>query len=180
MFDLTKREYGEWFAPFEYELIFLKQEEHIGWVEITSNNTFKLKLTPFYGKHRNYEYIIPDPKTMPPQNKCIEVKPFKIIADPRFNNKSLYGNYNNYCIVDGYREYKIELPKPKIDYKDFLYYISSSWINAEDDYLDTMLALNAVSCPSSFYGIGGIGSAAVKISKGAILKKITSELNSNL
>ena len=177
-FDLNKREYGDWFAPFEQELIFLKQEAHIGWVEYTSDKSFKLKLSPFYGEYRKYEYIVPDLKTMPLQNKCIEVKPFKIIHDPIFNNKSLYGKYQNYCIIDGYSDYKIELQKPSIGYKDFLYHVSSSWLNAAEDNLDTMLALQMVSCPSSFYGVGGIGAAAAKISKGKLSSAIIPELNS--
>ena len=115
---------------------------------------------------------------MPPQNKCIEVKPFKIIREPIFNNKSLYGQYRNYCIVDGYSDYRIELQKPKISYKDFLYHSSSSWQNAEEDNLDTMLALQLVSCPSSFYGVGGIGAAAAKISKGKLSTTIIPELSS--
>lgn len=110
-FDLNKREYGEWFAPFEQELLFLKKEEHIGWVEYTSDNTFKLKLSPFYGEYRKYEYIVADPKTMPPQGKCIEVKPFKLIHDPLFNTKNLYGKYQNYCIIDRYNDYQIRLQK---------------------------------------------------------------------
>ncbi len=176
-FDLNKREYGEWFAPFEQELIFLKKEEHIGWVEYTSDNTFKLKLSPFYGEYRKYEYIVADPKTMPPQGKCIEVKPFKLIHDPLFNTKNLYGKYQNYCIIDRYNDYQIRLPKLNIGYKDFLYHCSSSWLNAEEDNLDTMLALQLVSCPSSFYGVGGIGAAAAKISKGKLSTAIIPELN---
>lgn len=176
-FDLNKRAYGEWFAPFERELIFLKQEEHIGWVEYTSRSTFKLKLTPFYGAYRKFEYIVTDPKTMPLQDRCIEVKPFKIIHDPIFNAKNLYGKYQNYCIIDGYSDYKIELQKLSIGYKDFLYHVSSSWLNAEEDNLDTMLALQMVSCPSSFYGVGGIGAAAAKISKGKLSTSIIPELN---
>ena len=83
----------------------------------------------------------------------------------------------NYCIIDRYNDYQIRLPKLNIGYKDFLYHCSSSWLNAEEDNLDTMLALQLVSCPSSFYGVGGIGAAAAKISKGKLSTAIIPELN---
>jgi len=53
--DLNEREFREWFAPWEQELIFVKKAEHIGWVEHTGAQTFKLKLTPFYDQFRKYE-----------------------------------------------------------------------------------------------------------------------------
>lgn len=176
--DLNARQFGEEFAPFEQELIFLKQEEHIGWVEHTGAQTFKLKLTPFYDQCRKYEYIAPAPNLLPPQRLCIEVKPFKIIREPVFEKKSLYGKYQNYCIIDSYKEYKILLPKPNIGYKDFLYHCSVNWIDAEEDDLDTLLALQLVSCPSSFYGKGGIGTMASKLTGyGKLSNQIVPQLN---
>jgi hypothetical protein len=35
--DLDKREFGYWFAPFERELIFVRNQGHIGWVVHTSD-----------------------------------------------------------------------------------------------------------------------------------------------
>ncbi len=177
--DLNKREFGCWFAPFERELLFVKKEEHIGWVEHTSDKTFKLKLTPFYEQYRNYEYIAPEPNLLPPQKLCVEVKPFKIIREPEFNNKNLYGKNQNYCIIDGFKEYNVKMQKPDIGYKDFLYHCSVNWKNVEEDNIDKMLALQLVSCPSSFYGKGGVGTMASKLSShGKLSKTIVPQLNS--
>lgn len=177
--DLNEREFGGWFAPFERELLFVKKEEHIGWVEHTSDKTFKLKLTPFYEHYRSYEYIVPEPDLLPPQKLCVEVKPFKIIHEPVFNNKSLYGKHQNYCIIDGFKEYKVRMQKPDIKYKDFLYHCSVNWINPEEDDIDILLALQLVSCPSSFYGKGGVGTMASKLSShGKLSNTIIPQLNS--
>jgi len=178
--DLNERQFGSWFAPFEYELIFIKNQEHIGWVKHESDKTFKLKFTPFYEYYRNYTYIVPEPHLLPPENLCVEINPFKIIRkQPVFNDKSLYGEYKNYCIIDGFKEYKIQLQKPDIKYKDFLYQCSVNWNYVEEDYLDKMLALQLVSCPSSFYGKGGIGALASKLSSyGKLSKTIVPQLSS--
>jgi len=178
--DLNEREFGGWFAPFERELLFVKKEEHIGWVEHTSDKTFKLKLTPFYEQYRNYEYIAPESNLLPLQNSCVEVTPFKITREPVFNDKSLYGNYQNYCIIDGFKEYTINIKdhKPDIGFKDFLYQCSVQWKNAEEEDIDKMLALQLVSCPSSFYGKGGIGTMASKLSSHGKLSNIVPNLNS--
>lgn len=178
-FDLNKRAYGEWFAPFEYELIFIRKEAHIGWADITSNSTFKLKYSPFWGDHRKCEYIVTDPKQLPRQNQCIEVKPLETITEPHFNNKSLYGIYQKYCIVDSYDEYKIHMPKINVGYKDFIYLSSLNWTFAEEDDLDRLLGLQLVSCPQSFYGTGGIGTIAGKLTGfGKLSSKIIPDLNS--
>ncbi len=176
--DLNKREFGAWFAPFEYDLIFAKKQEHIGWVVHDSNKSFKLQLTPFFGQYRDYLYIVPEPKLLPPEKMCVEIKPLKIIREPLFNNKSLYGEYKNYCIVDSFKEYKITIQKPNLGYKDFLYHCTANWRNVEDDDLDIMLGLQLVSCPSAFYGKGGVGTLASKLSQyGKLSNKIVPQLN---
>ncbi|MCK4798255.1 MAG: hypothetical protein KAT05_12815 [Spirochaetes bacterium] len=176
--DLNKREFGSWFAPFERELLFVKKQEHIGWVVYTSDKTFKLQLTPFYEQFRNYTYIVPEPHLMPPEKMCVEVEPFKIIQEPVFNNKSLYGEYRNHCIIDGFKEYNVQIQKPDIQYRDFLYQCSVNWKASEEDDIDKMLALQMVSCPSSFYGKGGIGVLASKLSSyGKISKSVLPQLN---
>ena len=176
--DLNKREFGAWFAPFEYELIFAKKQEHIGWVVHTSDKSFKLQLTPFFEHYRDYLYVVPEPKLLPPEKMCVEIKPLKIIREPLFNNKSLYGEYKNYCIVDSFKEYKIRMQKPNLGYKDFLYHCTANWRSVEDDDLDIMLALQLVSCPSAFYGKGGVGTLASKLSSyGKLSNKIVPELN---
>lgn len=177
--DLDKREFGTWFAPFERELIWIKQQEHIGWVVPTSSKTFKLQLTPFSKHSKNYTYIIPTPNLMPPNNICVEIKPFKIIRDIKLPGNSTYGEYNYYCIVDSFKEYKINILKPDIDDKDFIYYCSENWFDTEEDNLDKMLALQLVSCPSGLYGKGGIGAIASKISKhGNMVKSVVPQLSS--
>ncbi len=177
--DLNKREFGSWFAPFERDLMFVRKQDHIGWVVHISDKTFKLQLTPFFKQFKDYLYVTPDSKLMPPEKMCVEVKPFKIIREPVFNDKSLYGKYNNFCIVDGFKEFKINTQKPDIDHKDFLHHCSVNWNNAEEDGLDMMLALQLVSCPNSFYGKGGLGSLASKLSKeGKLSKTIVPQLSS--
>lgn len=176
--DLNKREFGYWFAPFEEELIWIRNLEHIGWVVHTSNITFKLQFTPFYKKYRNYTYIAPTPELMPPENMCVEIKPLKIVNEVKFNEKYVYGEYDNYCIIDGFKEYKVKNEKPSLGYKDFLYHCTSSWNNADEDKLGEMLALQLVSCPTSFYGKGGVGSIASKVSEyGKLSKNIVSQLS---
>lgn len=176
--DLNKREFGAWFAPFEHDLIFAKKQEHIGWVVHTSDKSFKLQLTPFFEQYRDYLYIVPEPKLLPPQKMCVEIKPLQIIREPVINNKSLYGEYKNYCIVDGFKEYIIRKQKLNMGYKDFLYHCTADWKNAEDDDLDIMLGLQMVSCPSAFYGKGGVGTLASKLSSyGKLTNKIVPQLN---
>ena len=175
--DLDKREFGSWFAPFERELIWIKKQEHIGWVVPTSNKTFKLQLTPFYKHFKNHNYIIPTPDLMPPTNCCVEIKPSKIIRGIKFTNSSIYGEYDLHCIVDSFEEYNVKIPKPDISYKDILYYCSENWIDAQEDYLDVILALQLVSSPSAFYGKGGLGAIASKISNyGNLVKSVVPQL----
>jgi hypothetical protein len=176
--DLNEREFGYWFAPFERELIWVKNQEHIGWVVHTSNQTFKLQYTPFYKQYKNYTYIAPTLELMPPENMCVEIKPLKIVRKVKFSGKGLYGEHDNYCIIDGFKEYKIKTQKPSIGYKDFIYHCTNNWDNAEDeDHLGLMIALQLVSCPPSFYGEGGIGAIASKYSGYADLsKKIVPQL----
>ncbi|HLB72188.1 MAG: hypothetical protein OIN88_13445 [Candidatus Methanoperedens sp.] len=177
--DLNKREFGSWFAPFEHELIWVKNQEHIGWVVHVSNIAFKLHYTPFFKQCKNFTYIAPSPELMPPENMCIEIKPLKIVRKVKFDGKDLYGEYDNYCIIDGYKEYKVQVQKPNLGYKDFLYHCARNWDNAEEDCIDKMLALQLVSCPSSFYGKGGIGAISSKISPyGKLSKSILSQLSS--
>ena len=177
--DLDRREFSSWWAPFEQELIRINQQEHIGWAVPTSNKTFKLKFTPFSQHYNNYIYIIPSPDLMPPNNVCVEIKPFKIVQKIKLDENSTFGKYENYCIVDSFKEYKLGIPKPDIDKKDILYYCSENWVGAREDYLDEMLALQLVSCPSSLFGKGGLGAVASKISKhGNLVKSIVTELGS--
>ncbi len=177
--DLNEREFGYWFAPFERELIWIKNQEHIGWVVHTSNLTFKIQYTPFYKHYKNYTYIAPTPELMPPEKMCVEIKPLKIVRNVKFSGKGLYGEYDNYCIIDGFKEYKVQIQKPNIGYKDFLYHCSNRWDFAEEYDLDKMLALQLISCPSSFYGKGGIGAVASKISSyGKLSKSVVAQLNS--
>lgn len=176
--DLNKRDFGYWFAPFERELIWIRNQEHIGWVVRTSNITFKLQFTPFYKKYRNYTYIAPTPELMPPESMCVEIKPLKIVRQVKFSEKDLYGEYDNYCIIDGYKEYKVQIQKPTLGYKDFLYECTTRWDNADEDRLGEMLALQLVSCPTSFYGKGGVGAIASKISEyGKLSKNIVPQLS---
>ncbi len=178
--DLNEREFGYWFAPFERELIWVKNQEHIGWVVRTSNTTFKLQYTPFYKQYKNYTYIAPTLEQMPPENMCVEIKPLKIVQKVKFSGRGLYGEYDNYCIIDGFKEYILQIQKQKLNmgYKDFLYHCSSNWNFAEEDDLDKMLALQLVSCPSSFYGKGGIGAIASKISSyGKLSKSVVTQLS---
>jgi hypothetical protein len=165
-FDLNKREYGGWFAPIERDFLFLKSQEHIGWVVHASDKTFRLKLTPFFEHYRDYLYIVPEGQPMPPQNACIEVKPLKIVQQPIFNDRSTFGKYQNFCIIDGYKEFRFNIKdhKPDIGYKDFKYQCALNWKDAAEDDLDLMLALELLSCPASIYGIGGIGTIASKLS----------------
>lgn len=178
--DLNEREFGYWFAPFERELILVKNQEHIGWVVHLSNLTFKLQYTPFYKQYRNYTYIAPDPKLMPPENMCVEIEPLKMVRKIKLSGKSLYGEYDNYCIIDGFKEYKVQIQNPNLGYKDFIYHCTTNWDNAEEeDHLGQMLALQLVSCPSSFYGKGGIGAVASKFStRGKLSTSIVNQLNS--
>lgn len=180
-FDLNKREYGGWFAPLERDFIFLKNQEHIGWVVYDSDISFKLKLTPFFEQYRECLYLVPEGMPMPKQNECIEIKPLQIIKKPIFNDKSTIGKYQNFCIIDSYKEYKFNIQdyKPDIDYKTFKYECSINWIDAEEDDLDVMLALEAISCPSSVYGKGGIGTMAAKTNTdGKLSKSIIPNLSS--
>lgn len=177
--NLNEREMGAWFAPFEYELIWTKEREHIGWVVHTSSKTFKLKSTPFSDHFKKYLYIAPSKRELPENNECVDIKPLKIIQEPKFNNKNTFGVYTHFCLVDTYQKYDImkHLPTPDIKRSDFLHLCSIDWIDAEQDFLDIMLALQAVSCPTSTYGSGGLGAIGSKLTeKGNLSKSILPQL----
>ena len=71
------------------------------------------------------------------------------------------------------------MPKINVGYKDFIYLSSLNWTFAEEDDLNRLLGLQLVSCPHSFYGTGGIGTMAGKLTKyGKLSPKIIPDLNS--
>jgi len=179
--DLDKREFGSWFAPFEREIMEINKNEHVGWVVHTGKNTFRLSYSPFSKHFRNYldypgaiTYIAHSPELMPPEGKCVQVEG-KIEKRPKYYGGSLW--YEIYCHVETYSEYRIQRLKPDFDYKEFLYYCSIFWDFAGEDNLDDMIALNLLSCPTSFYGYGGLGSISANLTpRGNLSKKYPSQL----
>jgi hypothetical protein len=58
----------------------------------------------------------------------------------------------------------LRLPRPRIDAKDFQYFLTEQWRDAEYDGLGKSLALQLLSCPSDVYGNGGIGAQSICLS----------------
>lgn len=179
--SLFKR-HGPYLAPFERALIY--EDIHTGWVNYTGPSVFKLKKSPYLDAFSEYTYIVPE-DLAPPENAFVTVTGTEV-KSPIFNLDNRNGpmsNIGEYQKIMNVEDWKYEnlssyldmhtVPSAVIErefgnmvgietdgtltMKEFLYYVSYGWENAEHDGLDTALAMQLVSCPQSTYGTGGIG-----------------------
>ncbi|MFE3845412.1 hypothetical protein ACFL1L_00940 [Thermoplasmatota archaeon] len=161
-FSLINRETGPWS---NYESFLMKDENiHVGWMEWTSNNTFRLNKNPLIKNPQSpYIYVIPQEVNIPINEGLIRVNPEKIKKDVEIPNKKMYGTYSNkFCIVDKYEPVDInKLPKPYISKDEFLYKITDNWVGDVQKQFSKEIAINILSCPKSNYGIGGIGAQSL-------------------
>jgi len=155
--SLNDRTKGPWT---NFELFLLKEENcHVGWVEWTKNSpSFNLRKNPFSKTLKSpFTYVVPEEISIPEEG-LIRVNVGEIVKIPKISEDSLYGEYSQFYIVEGYESLKSdELPKPYLKKDDFLYKLAANWIGEENKNFGKELAINILSCPKSIYGIGGIG-----------------------
>jgi hypothetical protein len=159
---LNSRVSGHWS---NYECYLLKDENtHVGWMEWTSNKSFRLYKNPIT-KHPEspYVYIVPPEVNIPTHEGLIRVSPERIVQDVKLPKRKVYGEYTKkYCLVDKYEPVDLnELPKPYLSKDEFLYRITSNWKGDVQKQFSKEIAINILSCPKSDYGIGGIGAQSI-------------------
>jgi len=159
---LSRRVSGHWS---NYECYLLKDENaHVGWMEWTSNKTFRLNKNPLTKHPKSpFLYIVPPDVHIPIHEGLIRVSPEKIVPEVKIPNGKIYGTYSNkYCIVDKYEPVDLnELPKPYLSKDEFLYRITDNWRGDVQKQFSKEIAINVLSCPKSDYGIGGIGAQSL-------------------
>jgi len=154
----SSRVSGHWS---NFESFLLKNENvHVGWMDWTTDKTFRLKKNPLT-KHplSPYTYIINPGVKIPFDEGLIRVTPEKIVRDVQIPQGKIYGTFSgNFCIVDSYEPVDLGiLPKPYLSKGEFLYRITDNWKGDVNKLFSKEIAINILSCPKSSYGIGGIG-----------------------
>ena len=163
------------FASFEKYLI---EHSNIGWIHKLSRNVFVLRKSPFTDIKTPHAYVMPDGMDAP-NGSFVQVELNEKNAKHVFINNSVMSCYRVseiHCI----RLVDLEMPKPYLYNNDFVYNylcikdefrggnefinrIASYWKNADADGLDLSLAIQLLSCPKWFYGIGGIGAVTASL-----------------
>ena len=175
--NLAKRWRG--FAAYEQALY---KTPHAGWVKYLSSNMIQLSKSKFTDIQTPHVYRLP-PDLSPSADAFVQLE---VDIAEKIQDKSLRGGQRYYDVlkIRPLDFFELDLPRPylgqaqrgiegmfpdikerypkvkdKLDKeKEFLSRISCYWKNAEEDKLDWALAIQLLSCPSSVYGVGGIGS----------------------
>ena len=168
--SLNSRSLGSEFAAFEREL--LRPDRHVGWVKFVAARVIKLRHSPFSEHYSDSFYYVPDDvKLNEGELVNLNVGPLRW-AGIGAEDRSLFPAYKaSYREVRSAEREVLRLPRPRIDAKDFQYFLTEQWRDAEYDDLGKSLALQLLSCPSDVYGNGGIGAQSICLStkKGPLL-----------
>jgi hypothetical protein len=168
--SLNSRTLGSEFAGFEREL--MRPDRHAGWVKFIADSVIKLRHSPFSEHYSDCFYYLPeDIHLREGELVDLNVGPLRW-AGIKFEDGSLFPSYKaSYRDVRSAEKGVLRLPRPRIDAKDFQYFLTEQWRDAEHDDLGRSLALQLMSCPSDVYGNGGIGAQSVCLStkKGPLL-----------
>jgi len=184
MASLEKREFGTAYNQLERKVMFDKRDEHIGWVEVTSSNTLKLKESPFKRSYKNVvkkgyyvsdakidtEYYIKDTEDMPKNGECISID---VDGENEKIKKDSSGGYKRAIRyeVGNYHKVRLNLPKPDFTKDEFLYELRRSWNTEPEMNIGNILGLQIVSCPQSELGRGGLGSISANRNKSGSFSK---------
>ena len=161
--SLNSRTLGSEFASFEREL--MRSDRHAGWVKFVAEGLIKLRRSPFSEHYSDCFYYVPeDVKLNEGELVNLNVGPLRW-AGIKFEDGSLFPSYRaSYREVRSAERTVLPLPRPRIDAKDFQYFLTEQWRDAEHDDLGKSLALQLLSCPSDVYGNGGIGAQSICLS----------------
>jgi len=160
--NLNKRVTGPWA---NYEYVLLKDENtHVGWIEWTSDKTFRLKKNLLIDHPMSpYTYILPPEVKIPVEEGIIRVTPEKIVREVKIPRGKIFGTFSGqFCIVDSYEPVNPDmLPKPLLSKDEFLHRLTYNWHGDVTKIFSKEIAINILSCPKSSYGIGGIGAQSL-------------------
>jgi len=147
--SLNNRTNGPWT---NFESFLLKEENrHVGWIEWNKTSpSFNLRKNPFSKNPRSpFTYLVPEEISIPEEG-LIRVNVGELVKIPKTSRGSLYGEYSQFYIVEGYESLKPdELPKPYLKKDDFLYKLAANWVGEENKNFGKELAINILSCPKS-------------------------------
>ena len=178
--SLNSRYLGSEFAAFEREL--MRPDRHAGWVKFIANGVIRLKHSPFSEHCSDCYYYVPDDiRLREGELVNLNVGPLRW-AGIKMEDGSVFPSYKaSYRDVRSAEKEVLRLPRPRIDAKDFQYFLTEQWRHAEYDELGRSLALQLLSCPADLYGNGGIGAQSICLStkKGPLLD-LKSTIRNNL
>ncbi len=178
--SLNSRSLGSEFAAFERELML--PDRHAGWVKFIADGVIKLRHSPFSEHYSDCYYYVPeDIRLNEGELVNLNVGPLRW-AGIKIDDGSVFPSYKaSYRDVRSAETEVLRLPRPRIDAKDFQYFLTEQWRDAEYDGLGKSLALQLLSCPSDVYGNGGIGAQSICLStkKGPLLD-LKSTIRNNL
>jgi hypothetical protein len=168
--SLNSRTLGSEFAGFEREL--MRPDRHAGWVKFIADGVIKLRRSPFSEHYSDCFYYVPeDIELREGELVDLNVGPLRW-AGIKIEDGTVFPSYKaSYREVRGAEKCVLRMPRPRIDAKDFQYFLTEQWRDAEHDDLGKSLALQMLSCPSDVYGNGGIGAQSICLStkKGPLL-----------
>ncbi len=168
--SLNSRSLGSEFAGFEREL--MRPDRHAGWVKFMAANVIKLRRSPFSEHYSDCFYYVPEDIRLNEGDLIdLNVGPLRW-AGIKIEEGSVFPSYKAcYRDVRSAEKGALHLPRPRIDSRDFQYFLTEQWRDAEYDDLGKSLALQLLSCPSDVYGNGGIGAQSICLStrKGPLL-----------
>ncbi|HEY3420544.1 MAG TPA: hypothetical protein VGK23_08330 [Methanomassiliicoccales archaeon] len=178
--SLNSRSLGSEFAGFEREL--MRPDRHAGWVKFIAEGVIRLRRSPFSEHYSDSYYYVPEDIHLHEGELVdLNVGPLRW-AGIKIEDGSVFPSFKaSYRDVRSYEKGVLRLPRPRIDAKDFQYFLTEQWRNAEYDDLGKSLALQLLSCPSDVYGNGGIGAQSICLStkKGPLLD-LKSTIRNNL
>ena len=178
--SLNSRTLGSEFAAFEREL--MRPDRHAGWVKFVAEGVIKLRRSPFSEHYSDCFYYVPeDVRLNEGELVNLNVGPLRW-AGIKFEDGSVFPSFKaSYREVRSAERTVLHLPRPRIDSKDFQYFLTEQWCDAEYDDLGKSLALQLLSCPSDVYGNGGIGAQSICLStKRGPLMDLRSTIRNNL
>jgi hypothetical protein len=168
--SLNSRSLGSEFAAFEREL--MRPDRHTGWVKFVADGVIRLRRSPFSEHYSDCYYYVPEDVVLREGELVnLNVGPLRW-AGIKIEDGSVFPSYKaSYREVRSAEREVLRLPRPRIDAKDFQYFLTEQWRDAEYDELGKSLALQLLSCPSDVYGNGGIGAQSICLStkKGPLL-----------
>ena len=163
---LSDRELGSEFCRLERALIFDSAYENVGYAHFHTKDSIILKRSRFTDIDRGVIYLLPpDLVKKVSEGDLIEIVPGRSMDRMRPVGEGRGRSFTRSRYVEAMDvvEGRVPVPAPNLPRDEFVQRSSSSWVDAEEDMLDMVIALLLVSAPSSVYGRGGIGSEGLEV-----------------